>query len=291
MTLGTKTSIRINKNRSGFPDSDTDAHVEAVAVVRSDGMLIPDPSLYIPDTHLAMAAGGAVLWSDLWGTVNKFGNGQITAGNTFEIWDGDMAYSWPVTALITHMSQTTDQATMRGETIEIHGLDANYAIVQQTAILDATLTTNTVELTIPMIRCFRVKALTGVVATSPIRMHNIGETIDYAIISVPNQQTGMAIYTVPAGKSAYMTQYWAHHNPATGQDPTSNAINLWSQDNANGYAPQFKHSVGLPNGDGFVHPFKPYQKFTEKEDIYMTASPVGKDANVSAGFDLIIINN
>lgn len=37
--------------------------------------------------------------------------------------------------------------------------------------------------------------------------------------------------------------------------------------------------------------YKPYYKFTEKTDIYYIASPVGKAASVSLGFDLMLINN
>ena len=136
-----------------------------------------------------------------------------------------------------------------------------------------------------------MKVLADVVSTSPIRVHNAGETQDYAIIGTGNNQTLMAIYTVPNGKTAYMTCYYAHHNPATGQDPTSNPIKLWASDRENSYAKQIKHIVGLPNGDGFQHFFNPYTKFTQKTDIFITASPVGKDANVSAGFDLILVDN
>jgi hypothetical protein len=94
-----------------------------------------------------------------------------------------------------------------------------------------------------------------------------------AIIITGNNQTQMAIYTVPNGKVAYMTCYYAHVNPGTNLDP--------------GYAPQLKHVVGQTSA-GFQHFFTPNLKFTEKTDIYITAQPVGKAADVSAGFDLII---
>ena len=225
--------------------------------------------------------------------VNKFGRGVVTSGSTFEIWDGNAAYVFPATALMTSISQTADQAGMQDETVEIQGLDANYAAVTQTAILgpSASSTATVITLGTPLIRCFRMKVLADVVTTSPIRVHNAGETQDYAIIGTGNNQTLMAVYTVPAGKTAYVTNYWAHHNPATGQDPTSNPITLWARDKANAYEAQVKHVVGLPNGAGFVHPFNPYPKFTEKTDLFITAAPVGKTADVSAGFDLFLVTN
>ena len=223
--------------------------------------------------------------------VNKFGrNPLIASGGTAEVWDGLIAYSFPATALITSMSQTADQATLRGGTIEVQGLNASWEFVTQTKALDAANTTTVITLDTPLIRVFRAKVLENVVNTSPIRIHNAAETVDYAIININNNQTLMAIYTVPAGKTAYMTVLFTSMNPATNQDPTSMSVRMWARDNANGYERQIKHIFGLISGDHH-HDFKPYKVFNEKTDIYIEASPVGKAADVSAGFDLILIDN
>lgn len=224
-------------------------------------------------------------------SVNKFGrNSAVDIGVEEEIWDGSIAYSFPTTALMTSISQTADQATLRGGTIEIQGLDANWDLVVQNANLDASDTTTVVTLTTPLIRCFRMNVLENVVTTSPVRVHNAGETVDYAIIGIGNNQTLMAIYTVPAGKTAYMTSYYATVNPGTNLDPTSNPIRLWARDNGTPpYERYIKHILGLTSGN-FQHYFNPYYRFTEKTDIYLTATPVGKAADVSAGFDLIIVD-
>jgi len=254
--------------------------------------LIVDTSpVYIEDACLTMAAGERILLSRLAGTVNKFGRGVVTSGSTFEIWDGNAAYVFPATALMTSMSQTTDQVAMRGASIEIQGLDASYDMVTQTKALDASDTTTVVTLATPLIRCFRMKVLADVVGDSNIRVHNAGETQDYAIITAGNNQSLMAVYTVPNGETAYITNYFSHHNPATGQDPTSNPIIIWARDKDNSYEAQVKNVVGLPNGGGFQHLFTPFNKFTQKTDIFVTASPVGKTADVSAGFDLIRVTN
>jgi len=225
-------------------------------------------------------------------SINKFGrNTDVASGVEEEIWDGSAAYSFPATALITSISQTTDQVALRGETVEIEGLDANYDKVTQNVILDGTLTTTVVTLTTALIRVFRAKIQSGVVADSTVRVHNAGETVDYAVISVGNQQTEMAMYTVPAGSTGYMTNYYAHHNPKTGQNFTSNPIRIWAADNHNGYARQIKHIVGIPEDSGFRHPFAPYLTFTQKTDIILTSQPVAQAADVSAGFDLIVVQN
>jgi hypothetical protein len=39
------------------------------------------------------------------------------------------------------------------------------------------------------------------------------------------------------------------------------------------------------------HEFLPYFKINEKTDIWMEATPDGDDAYVSAGFDIILVDN
>jgi hypothetical protein len=225
-------------------------------------------------------------------SINKFGrNTAVASGGTEEIWDGSAAYSYPATALMTSISQTADQVAMRGATIEIQGLDANWALVTQNATLDGTLTTTVVTLTTPLIRCFRMKVQANVVSDSPIRVHNAGETQDYAIISIGYNQTQMAVYTTPASTKAYVTNYYAAHNPTVGQTFTSNEIAVWGRDNANSYEKQLKHSFGVPADGHFQHRFYPYYAFGEKTDIFITSSPVSAAADVSAGFDLILVQD
>jgi hypothetical protein len=224
--------------------------------------------------------------------VNKFGrNIDVASGATEEIWDGSAVYSFPATALMTYVSQKVDQAAMQGETVEIQGLDASWNLVVQSINLDGTDTTTPVILTTALIRCFRIKVLADVVTDQIITVHNTANNQDYAYITAGNNQTSMAIYTVPAGKTAYMTNYYATHNPKTGNNFTANSIRLWAKDNANGYEKQLKHDHGIAEDGFFQHQFEPYQKFTEKTDVYLTSNPTGAAADISAGFDLYLVDN
>jgi hypothetical protein len=224
-------------------------------------------------------------------TINKFGrNDTIASGATEVIWDGSSSYTFPATALMTKLSQTTDQGTMQGQTIEVQGLDASWNLVTQTKALNGSDTTTAVTLDTALIRVFRMKVLANVVTTSPVRCHNDAESVDYAIIGTGNNQTLMAVYTVPNGKTAYMTSFTVTVNPATNLDPTSMPIRIWAKDNDNSYERQLKHVEGIISGQ-HVHPFFPYKVFTQKTDIYMDATPTGKDADVSAGFNLILEDN
>ena len=240
-------------------------------------------------------------------TVNKFGdNPAMASGATETIWDGSNLYTFPATALMTSVSQTADQAAMRGENIEVQGLDASYNLVVQTVPLDGTDTTTPVVFTattdavlgttcVAMLRVFRVKVLANVVTNSPIRVHNVGETVDYATVLAGNNQTMMAIYTVPASKTAYLTNYYASLNKDAGGGSPDVLVKMWVKDNANSYERQIKHEMGL-DSDGssqFIHNFNPYFKITEKSDIYLEGVNLSGSAtaDVSAGFDIILVDN
>ena len=257
------------------------------------GRLRLDPALALANSDPLLIARGLVTG---FSQVNKFGANPDSAVNaTEDVWDGGGTYVFPATADMTYLRQAVDQAAMRGATIEVQGLDTNWALVVQNVLLDATNTTTPVELGTALKRAFRMKVLANVVATQNIELRNVGGGTTYALIRAGFNQTLMSIYTIPAGKTAYMTQYYADNTPTTTRHPDAVKINLWMADRAAGYEFQIKHQRGIPlQGVGFNHPFLPPLKITEKTDIKITASivgAVGEDGNPHAGFDLILVDN
>jgi len=238
------------------------------------------------DAMLEIARGNV----DRLSVVNKFGeNDNIANGVREDIWDLGGTYPFPTTADITHIKQATDQATMRSKTIEVQGLNSSWDLVTQNVVLNATNTTTLVILGTPLIRVFRMRVLANVVGTANILLTNVGATVNYAQISTGNNQTLMAIYTVPRGFNAYITNYYYDYVRDSVKDPDSVEFGLWTSDKANNYAFQNKHYVGLPKlASGQQHFFKPYFKVGQKTDIKMTALSDGADANVHAGFDIIL---
>lgn len=225
--------------------------------------------------------------------VNNFGNNPSSAIDTQEdMWDNGGTYPYPATALITSISQTADQVAMRGAIIEVEGLDANWDLTVQTTTLNASNTTTVVTLGTALIRVFRAKVLADVVGDSPIRVHNAGETVDYAVIQIGHNQTLMAFYTVPNGKTAYVTNYYMSVTRTAANDPVSTEFKLWASDRDNLYAFQLKHAIGLPvSAPPFDYPFRPYAKFTQKTDLKMTSYCEGKAGHVHGGFDIILVDN
>jgi len=225
--------------------------------------------------------------------VNKFGGNPDVADDTTEdIWDGGGSYPWPTTVDITHISQLVDQAALRSGTIEVQGLDVNWNLVVQTKDLNASNTTTLVALDTPLIRVFRKKVLADVVSDSEIVSTNAGDTITYSQISIGQNQTLMALYTVPANRTAFMTQYYGTVIDATNKTPTSTKFKLWAADRFNGYEFQLKHALGIPEGGNKItHEFKPYAKFNQKTDIRINALPLDEGAQIAGGFDLILVEN
>jgi len=226
--------------------------------------------------------------------INKFGRNSACGATPEEIWDGDRAYVFPTTASITHIRSAVDSAITRGVTLEIQGLNDAYELVIQTKATDGTDSTTEVILDTALRRVFRVKVLDDTamdqdiwVGPDPASAANAS-----AIIQAGNNQTLMAIYTVPTGCTGYMTNYYATANPNNAAG-TLFTTYLWARDNANGYAPQLKHTKGLDKDatSGFQHNFNPYYKFTEKTDIYVTGSAGTNSVSISAGFDIILVAN
>ena len=256
----------------------------ATSILDRNGNLLTDPMLDIPRGAYSQVT-----------SVNKFGsNPNVASGVQEEIWDGSIAYVFETTAAITHIRSAVDSATTQGAVIEVQGLDGDWNLVIQTKALDGTNSTTEVALDTPLIRCFRMKVLDGSVMDQDIWAGDDDFLVAAAraIITAGNNQTLMAIYTVPAGKTAFVTGYYALVIPGAG-NPSALPIKLWGRDNAAGYAAQLKHQLGIDlDFTSYVpHKFAPYYKFTEKTDIYITGQPVGTAAAVTAGFDLILVDN
>lgn len=224
--------------------------------------------------------------------INQYGrNPSCDNGADEEIWNGSVVYSNPATALMTKLSQTADQAALRGATVHIKGLDANWNLVEQDVLLDASDTTTHVVLATlgtPLLRVYYAEIHGTVASTSSVRLHNDAEDTDYFVMPTGNNSTALAWYTVPAGHTAYMTNWWAQHNPKTGNNFTSNLMRIWTKDNVDGSARITRAQNGIAENGRFQHYYTPYMKFTEKTDIQITSSPVGAAADISAGFDLIV---
>ena len=193
------------KTITGATDSTEIGNVgDALKVAGDPGVAIaPKPFL------LAVGEGNVPGYS----SVYKFGsNPDIDAGTAPEdVWSGGGAYPWPTSAQTTTIVSTNSNDTSAGtgcRTAEVEGLNSSWALTTQTAI--AMNGTTAVTLGTDLIRVFRAKCLT--VGSNGV---NIGDlqvkhsSTVLAQIDAGMGQTVMAIYTVPANKTAYLKEWTA----------------------------------------------------------------------------------
>lgn len=217
--------------------------------------------------------------------IEKFGRNTTVASGTQEtIWDGSSIYSYPSTADITHAISTNANDTMD---IEIQGLDANYVLTTQTI----TLTGDTqVALDTPLIRVFRARILGSVATLGVVSITDNGQNDTYAQIAVGVNQTNMAVYTVPAGKTGYLHKWYASILRATGTTAVAADVDIFRR--TSGGVFRSTQPVGIQNtGNGaWQYEFKFPLKLEEKTDIEIRATPTA-NADISGGFTVEIVDN
>ena len=233
--------------------------------------------------------------------VNKFGHApdfDIADGDV-TVWDGAddgglnaMQYTYSTSDDIDSISSSDNGDT---QDMEIQGLDINYNIVIQTVTLTgqtrAALTTN-------LIRVFRMKNVNSTDISGTVYCYVNGaitlgvpddKTKVRAMVLNGHNQTLMAVYTVPAGKTAYMTGWYAG---ISGAKKTSvHVIHLVAR--KFGQVFQLKHVSSLvASGTSHVHHnYSEPLVYTEKTDIEMHTDTDTDVSAVSAGFDLILVDN
>jgi hypothetical protein len=133
--------------------------------------------------------------------LNVFGySTSITNAAFIPVWENTAAYVFPTVA--STMLVTSSSASDTAVTILISGLDATYNRISESVTLtgtDAVTTVNTY---------WRINSVmtTAGNAVGTIYVKNAGGTT-YAQIAIGNGRTNMSVYTVPAGYTAYWTQF------------------------------------------------------------------------------------
>lgn len=132
-------------------------------------------------------------------TITKFGFNPLINDTEETIWEGGGIYSYPSSAVamtVTSASGGTDN----GVKITVQGLDANYNEQSVEVTLAGAGTATTTE---TFIRVFSAFVSGSTAPAGTISITNGGTT--YAYINGDNQ-TLMALWTIPAGYTGYITQ-------------------------------------------------------------------------------------
>ena len=146
-------------------------------------------------------------------TLFKFGNNADINGSLETIWSQGGLYAYPASAIAMKVSSssTDDAAAGTGaRTIVVSGLDENYNEASETVTLNGQTEVLTTTTFIRVFRAYVATAGSGGTAAGTIYVGTgtvtagVPATV-YAEIALGENQTTMALWTVPAGYTLYIT--------------------------------------------------------------------------------------
>ena len=213
-------------------------------------------------------------------TLFKYGYNPNIVNVNETIWDVGGIYSYPSSA-VKMTATSTDGANDEDVQVVISGLDADYNELTETVTLNGSGTAETGGFFLRVFRAF----ITGSQAPSgTINITNTGTT--YARITLGENQTLMAVYTVPAGKSLYL------HNGTTthGTDTSGAFMTVRFVFRAPGEV--FRTAVKVDvTGSELLFPFHYPLRLPEKYDLEVRAICNKNQINaVSATFEGVLVN-
>lgn len=217
--------------------------------------------------------------------IHKFGAVPAMSQNTTgSVWDiNDTVYPW--SAFSSASAVTVDRANAgdAGKTITIEGLDENYESVTDTCVL-TNATGNTTTSGTTFIRVFRAYVSTGADNLGNIDI-KVSTTV-VARITATKGQTLMAIYTIPAGYTGYLTKGVATVQASA--DATGNMfVRYFGQE-----AFRIGHTFEVAGVGGmYSYDFSVPQVIPEKSDIDVRATVRSNNARLTAAFDIILKQN
>ncbi len=271
----------------------------AIEVVFGEGVAVTvgDPRLEIP-------AGDV----DGQASVNKFGRStNVDDGVSVDIWDransSDDQDIWLApTAARIHTIQSTSANDVTGGTgansIQVFYLP-DWNTKEASEIVTGNLNAGIIMDNSAVI-IHRMKVIPQATSTS-INVGTITATaaVDATVtaqIQPDEGQTQMAIYGIPSTQTAYMTGFYGsvlRANLATAEQHADFRLLFNPAPNLNTVVWQVKHSTGCGTraNSPFRHEYEPYNKFSGPGIFKMQAVGSANNLDISAGFDLILVDN
>jgi hypothetical protein len=217
-------------------------------------------------------------------SVHKFGAVlEMSIGATGTIWDvNDTLYPWsawltPGTLTIPVVNIADD-----GATLTLTGLDSDFNEITEEIVISSTVPVTTIS---TFARCYRAWVEGDFDAnTGAIEIQRGGTTV--ARINPNQAQTLMAVYTVPAGYTAYIDR-----GSCTVQANADAHVDFKTR--VPGKTTFLtKHSFEVSGVGGAYHyDFTVPMKLPEKYDLDIRATVRSNNARCTSSFDIILIKN
>jgi len=237
---------------------------------------------------------------------HKFGNAPDfdTSDLELTVWDGaedataweKMVYTYSSTADIDSISSSNASDV---HDVVVEGLDTNWAVTSETITLSGQAR---VPLANNYIRVFRAYNDNSVLLAGHVFVYVNGAITTgipnnaadiRAIIHPEHQQTEMAVYTIPAGKTGYMRDWYM---ATSGGNKSSNYVfKLKSREFGKVFRTKHTSAMDALAPIPYQHKYEEPEVFPEKTDIEMTvksiANPASLENSVSAGFDIVLVDD
>ena len=241
-------------------------------------------STYFPseDLHLNIARGlvKGTSFNHKFGAVPA-----LSINTTGSVWDvNDTLYPWTALDTPAVVNIERNNVADEGHTVTVQGLDADYNFQEEEIVISGTDTIGT-KLFRRVNRAFCTDDGSTNTGDIDIEAGAAGGTT-VARITAGKGQTLMAVYTVPAGYTAYITQGVA--SVQAGGSATGDMMIRYFGQNTFRVGHSFEVTA---TGGSYFYPFSVPVAVPEKSDIDIRARAAGNNSRVTAAFDMILIKD
>lgn len=232
--------------------------------------------------YLAIAKGESNGYSSrhIVGAVPAMSNGQEGS-----IWDvNDTMYPWSAFDTASVLNIPAVNAADNGHTLTISGLDADYNEITEVVTLSSAATVTTTNTFKRFIKAYYTNGGFNVTAAANINIR-VGTTVVARVLE-DFAETLSAMYTVPAGYTAYLCQ--GTMTLKSGADATGNFdYKLFGSTHF-----RTGHTFEVV-GDGgqYLYEFKVPFALPEKTDVDVRALVRSNNSRITAAYDMILVAN
>jgi hypothetical protein len=281
-------------------NTENEAYDNGEGLTETSLIILKDGSVVTTDNRFPVDVGEnyelQVAKGNISGTVGlyKFGVNPDVSGTEEDIWSVGGTYSFATNAstrIVNSSSGSDVNSTGTGAwQVYIEGLDENWELASETVDLNGTNNRTTSNQYRRVFRAYVSTAGTGGTAAGTISIRQTAGGTIMAQIPVGDNQTLMNIYTVPAGKTLYLTNVTLSSGatPGNGEATDHSIFKMKIRPFGGVFRTQLqKHTIETID-DNYNIPLV----VTEKSDIVMSAQMVGTtNVQVSGIFQGYLVDN
>lgn len=237
-------------------------------------------------------------WSDVIAD-HKFGANPAAGTAAEDIWSAGGTYAYPATAVTMYIS--SDAEADQGLTYTVNGLDANWAVQTVTGTTNASDGRTFVALSGTWMRVYRAYATGGTAAAGNVYISKDNTDVGgdgipdtatdiQAKVVVGENQTQMALVTVPAGYTGYLLGYSA--SVLTGAAAKTADLAIFSKANPTGvFRLREEFGIGTAATSMIVNRLQVAISLPEKTDIKVRLLSSSATSIIAAHFDMLYVKN